>query len=363
MISFASVGPSAYWYLTRGTGTIALILLTLSVAFGVANVRRVRTDSMPRFVLDAVHRNVSLLAVSFVIVHIVTAVLDSFAPITLIDAVIPFASAYRPLWLGLGAVAFDLLLAVAITSLLRRRFGYRTWRVTHWAAYASWPVALLHGLGTGSDTKAGWMLAIVVACVVIVIAAVVSRVTAGWPRHVGMRASALGASALLPLGLLVWLPSGPLAKDWARRAGTPASLLGHHSSASASTTSQTHGGSTAASSGFTAPVSGTVQQGSGGGQAAVNISLEVSKQSLSRLALQLQGQPIDGGGLQMTSSSVSLGTASNPSEYRGAVTSLEGTDIQAHVHDGAGHSLVLTIRLQLSEESGAASGTVTAQPG
>ena len=145
MTTFAAAGPSAYWYLTRGTGTIALILLTLSVVFGVANIRRFHTPTMPRFVLDAAHRNVSLLAVAFVAVHILASVLDSFAPINLIDAVFPFVSAYRPLWLGLGTVAFDLLLAVAVTSVLRQRFGYRAWRLVHWAAYASWPVALLHG--------------------------------------------------------------------------------------------------------------------------------------------------------------------------------------------------------------------------
>ena len=226
MTAIAAVGPSAYWYLTRGTGTIALILLTLSVALGVANVRRFRTENVPRFVLDAVHRNVSLLAMAFLLVHIVTSLLDAFAPITLLDVVIPFGGTYRPLWLGLGAVAFDLMVAVVITSLLRRRFGYRTWRAVHWAAYASWPFALLHGLGTGSDTKAGWMLVIVAGCVIVMVVAVVSRAIAGWPHHPGARLAALSASALVPLGLLIWLPSGPLAAGWAAKAGTPASLLG-----------------------------------------------------------------------------------------------------------------------------------------
>ena len=127
----AAVGPSAYWYLTRGTGTIALILLTLSAALGVANIRRLRARSVPRFVIDAVHRNVSLLAMAFLVVHIVTSLLDGFAPIRVIDVIVPFAAAYRPLWLGFGAVAFDLLIAVLITSLLRRRFGYRAWRATY----------------------------------------------------------------------------------------------------------------------------------------------------------------------------------------------------------------------------------------
>jgi methionine sulfoxide reductase heme-binding subunit len=136
-----TTGAAAYWYLMRGTGIVALILLTLSVGLGVANVRRVRTRRMPRFVLDAVHRNTSLLAVVFVLVHIATALLDTDASLRLLDVVIPFGSTYRPLWVGLGAVSFDLLVAVVITSLLRRRLGYRAWRATHWAAYASSPGA------------------------------------------------------------------------------------------------------------------------------------------------------------------------------------------------------------------------------
>jgi len=167
-----------------GTGVVTLILLTLSVALGVADVRRVVTEAVPRFVFDAVHRNASLLAVVFVFVHIVTSLLDGFAPIRLLDVVIPFGSAYRPLWLGFGALAFDLLIAVALTSVFRRRLGYRAWRSTHWLAYASWPVAVVHGLGTGSDAKASWMLVLTGACVIVVVTAVVARATDGWPDHV-----------------------------------------------------------------------------------------------------------------------------------------------------------------------------------
>jgi len=371
MTSIAAIGPSAYWYLTRGTGTIALILLTLSVALGVANVRRLRTEHMPRFVLDAVHRNVSLLAMAFLLVHIVTSLLDGFAPIRLLDVVIPFRSAYRPLWLGFGAVAFDLLVAVVITSLLRRSFGYRAWRATHWAAYACWPVALLHGLGTGTDTKAGWMLVIVGGCVIVMIVAVVSRATAGWPDHAGARLAALAASALVPLGLLVWLPSGPLAAGWAKKAGTPASLLAAASASSSTPASGTgssgSGGSTGSSSSgspsFTAQASGTVQQGSlGDGLAGVDINLALTGQQLSTLVIHLRGQAIEGGGIQMTSSEVTLGTQSDPAQYRGQVTSLEGTNIAALLRDAGGNQLRLVAQLNIDPNSGAASGTVSVSP-
>src|SRR4029077_18087593 len=108
-------------------------------------------------------------------VHVATSVLDKFAPIKLIDAVIPFASSYRPLWLGLGALSFDLMVALVVTSLLRRRLGYRPWRAIHWIAYASWPVAVLHGLGTGSDVKSWWELGVTIACVAAVVIAALVR--------------------------------------------------------------------------------------------------------------------------------------------------------------------------------------------
>ena len=114
--------------------------------------------------IDSLHRSVSLLAMVFLVVHILTSVLDSFASISLVERVVPFTGSYRPLWLGLGAVAFDLLLAVAITSLLQGRIGYGAWRAVHWLAYASWPLALVHGLGTGSDVKSSWLLILSVLC-------------------------------------------------------------------------------------------------------------------------------------------------------------------------------------------------------
>lgn len=240
-ITIATAGPSAYWYLTRSTGAVALVLLTLALVLGVVDVRRWSTETWPRFVVDSLHRNVSLLALAFLGLHILTAVLDSFAPISLVNAVIPFTGSYRPFWLGLGALSFDLILAVIITSLLRRRMGHATWRATHWLTYASWPIALLHGFGTGSDVKSTWMLAISVGCLVAAMAAVLVRIAAGWPDQLARRGAALGGAGIFTLGLILWLPSGPLGKEWARRSGTPSSLLSHpasHSSASSTEASR-----------------------------------------------------------------------------------------------------------------------------
>ncbi len=230
----SSIGPSAYWYLTRATGVVALLLLTAAVALGVLDVNRYSSPRWPRFLLDALHRNVSLLSVVFLGLHVVTTALDSFAPISIVAAFVPFTSSYRPLWLGLGAIAFDLLLALVISSVMRRRLGFGAWRATHWLAYACWPIALLHSLGTGSDVKSGWMLLVSIACVLAVLAAVGVRALRGWPQNAKVRGAALGATVAFALFLVVWLPSGPLGSEWARRAGTPSSLLRHSSKAAAS---------------------------------------------------------------------------------------------------------------------------------
>src|SRR5579862_2501336 len=211
MLALTSTGAKALWYMTRGTGLVALVLLTASVLLGVLEVKRWSSTRWPRFVTAGLHRNVSLLSVMFLVVHIATAVVDGFAPIGWLDAVIPFRSPYRPLWLGLGAVATDLLIALVLTSLLRGRIGYRAWRAVHWTAYACWPVALVHGLGTGSDTKLGWVLALYLGSLLVVAAAVWWRLAEAWDGSGVRTAAALAstvASVVLPLASVAWCLAG-----------------------------------------------------------------------------------------------------------------------------------------------------------
>src|SRR6185437_1667927 len=178
------------WYLTRGSGLVCLVLLTASVVLGNATTARISAPRWPRFLIAALHRNVSLFVMVVLVFHIAVAVLDSYAPIGWLDALIPLKSSYRPL--GLGALSLDLLLAVIVTSLLRERLGYRRWRAVHWAAYASWLSAVFHGLGTGSDTKTPWVLVLTVVCVLAVVAALALRLVVGWPGHRRLRLSAAG---------------------------------------------------------------------------------------------------------------------------------------------------------------------------
>ncbi|MBV9040728.1 MAG: ferric reductase-like transmembrane domain-containing protein [Acidimicrobiia bacterium] len=163
------------WYLTRGSGIVSLVLLTASVVLGVSTAARWASAKWPRFITEGLHKNISLLSIVFLAVHIATAVLDGYVHIRWIDAVVPFTSTYRPFWLGLGALAFDMLLAVIVTSLLRVRIGHRIWRAVHWLAYGCWPIAVLHGLGAGSDNGQQWMLFIDLAAVAVVATAVFAR--------------------------------------------------------------------------------------------------------------------------------------------------------------------------------------------
>ena len=152
------------WYATRGAGAVSLVLLSAVVVLGLLARLRVESRGWPRFLTAAVHGDLALVTLVFLTLHIVTAIVDPFTHLGL-AALVPFGSYYRTFWLALGAIAFELMLAIVATSLLRHRIGQRTWRAVHWLAYASWPVAVLHGFGTGTDTLSAWMLAIDVVCI------------------------------------------------------------------------------------------------------------------------------------------------------------------------------------------------------
>jgi ferric reductase like protein len=352
-LPLAASGTAALWYLSRGSGAVSLILLSAAVVLGIVDERRWRSERWPRFALHGIHRWVSLFAVAFLAVHILSGVLDSFAPIRLLDAVLPFAGAYRPLWLGFGALAFDALLAVAITSLLKRRIGQRAWRAVHWLSYAAWPLAVVHGLGTGSDVRAGWLLAITAACVAAVWFAVLARVARvpGWPRF-----ASFGALAAVPLAALLWLPQGPLAKGWARRAGTPAPLLAVREVTPRPTVAADF------SPPFSGYLGGNVIQGedSSTGLSTVDLSMTISGGASGAADVRLEGTPLDGGGLSVQSSSVTVGPRTDPARYRGRVTSLDGTDVVAVVADAGGHNLRVHFRLALEGQN--VRGTLSVVP-
>jgi predicted ferric reductase len=151
------------------------VLLTATTALGLLTAGRVSTRRWPRFLVVGLHRNISLLALVFVVLHIGTTVVDSYTSIGLPDAVVPFLSGYHRFWLGLGAIASDLLIALSLTSALRQRIGHRLWRVVHWCGYLCWPIALAHGLGIGTDRSQAWVFYLAIGCGCAVVVAGAAR--------------------------------------------------------------------------------------------------------------------------------------------------------------------------------------------
>jgi methionine sulfoxide reductase heme-binding subunit len=191
-LSFSGPG---LWYATRATGLVTLLLLTAAVVLGILTAGRFAGTTWPRFLTIGLHRNISLLAVVFLGLHVGTTVVDTYTSISLTDAFVPFLSSYKTVWLGLGAIACDLFLALIITSLLRQRIGHRTWRVVHWCGYVCWPVALVHAAGIGTDKTRSWVFLLTIACVAAVAVAFAARVMSYWPERRGLRVAVVMAAA------------------------------------------------------------------------------------------------------------------------------------------------------------------------
>jgi len=328
------------------------------VTLGVATSLRLKAPHWPRFAIAGLHRNLTLLAVVFVALHVLTTVADGYAPIGLKDAFVPFLSPYRPVWLGLGAVAFDLLLALVLTSYLRSRIGVRAWRLAHWLAYATWPVALLHAAGTGSDARSGWLTILAAASLLAVAAAIFARV--GLARgSVGLRAGAGVAALVLPLALVVWYRSGPARPGWAARAGTPKPLIASRRLASSVSPPLAARRSSPPRS-FASTATGTIRRRtSDDGTVRIAIALRLHDAPGGALRIDLRGGASDAG-VSLRASGLSFVPATTRAVYFGSVTQLAGNAVAGTVRDRAGDRLGLHVDLTLDEAAGTATARIVA---
>jgi sulfoxide reductase heme-binding subunit YedZ len=175
-IAAAAAGSQGLWYVSRASGLTLLILFSVVMMLGVASRLGSAPRRWPRFVFPEVHRALALFSVAFLALHVLTAILDPFVTIGWAATVLPFASGYRTLAIGLGTLAVDLAGAVIITSLVRRRLGFRSWRAVHWLAYLAWPVAFVHSLTAGNDLGIWWVALIEWGCAAAVATAVLARI-------------------------------------------------------------------------------------------------------------------------------------------------------------------------------------------
>lgn len=209
------------WYIGRGSGITAYLLLTFSVVLGIALSRRWYSAHWPRMVVDELHRWLTTTFYIFVAIHVVTMLLDPFTHFRVIDVTVPFVSTYRPIWLSLGIIATELSIAAGASVWVRKWIGYRTWHVLHLMAYPIFFMSLLHAIGTGSDTKTSWATALYIGSFVLVAGATLWRLieVPAW------RTGVIATTLVVAIALVVWGLGGPYASGWAKAAGTPDKLL------------------------------------------------------------------------------------------------------------------------------------------
>lgn len=185
------------WYAARAAGVAAYVLLSASVALGLTLSGGRAGERWPRFALEELHRAASLLVGVFVALHVVTVAIDAYLRLSLVSILVPFASTWRPVWVGLGVVAAELLLALAVTNLLRDRIGRTRWRTLHYGSFAVWGAATAHGLVVGTDRTTPWLLALEAVSIAVVAWLLASRLRL--PAGPLLGAAAAGGAVCVPL--------------------------------------------------------------------------------------------------------------------------------------------------------------------
>ncbi len=150
----------AAWYAARAGGIVAFCLLSASVAVGFLLAGRKRF-TWPRFAVEELHRTLSLLTATFLVIHGGSLLLDRVVPFSLSQELVPFTSGYRPFAVGLGVLSAELLAGIGLTNALRRQIPHRLWRRAHYLTIVVWLGAVAHVLLVGTDRGETWLLALV----------------------------------------------------------------------------------------------------------------------------------------------------------------------------------------------------------
>ncbi len=343
------------WEAARAGGFVSYALLSGAVAIGLVLGARRQSPRWPRVVTNELHGYLSLLALVFVALHVLAVAVDPFTHFGLAEVLVPLASHYRPIWMGLGVVSLYLLLAVWASTKLRQRIGYGAWRRIHLLAFAIYAAATVHGLGTGSDTRTLWGIGIYLASVGTVGSLLVLRLLrpAGGARTTRPGLAALtGAATLL---VAIWAAAGPLAAHWGARAGgaRPTRVA---APVATPRPGVAHAVASRVDPPFAARFRGLVSVSSvnDAGRLTVRIDGALSGPTRDHLEILLHGVPLEDGGVAMERSRVLMGAQT--ALYQGEVTRLEGRRLIADVRSPR-QQLRLSIDLRLDRQ-GHALGTV-----
>jgi DMSO/TMAO reductase YedYZ heme-binding membrane subunit len=340
------------WDTARAGGFAAYILLTLAVTAGLILRNRWQSERWPRLITSELHGYLSLLSLVFIAVHVAALAVDPFTHFGLAEILLPFVSHYRSVWMGLGIVSLYLLLAVWLSTRLRTRIGPRLWRRIHLLAFLVYAAATIHGLGSGSDTKTTWAMAIYGVSVALVGGLTARRLLVPVAR--GDRSRPVGAvlTGLAVAGVAGWAFVGPLTTQWGKRTGTTravavATVLAAPSRASDAGVVQAP---------FVATFAGraTVSQANDVGLVTVRIHGALRGGTRDHLEILVHGAPLANGGVEMQASRVALG--STTALYTGRIVELNGMRLVAAVSSKS-ERLRLRISLRFTRD-GTAHGTV-----
>lgn len=170
------MSPQFWWFITRASGIVAWLVLTASVIWGIVLSTKAFPDQRRPVWLLAVHRWLGGLTLSFVAIHLVALLADSYVEFTVADLAIPYSTDWKPGAVALGVFGLWLLVVVELTSLAMRRLPRKFWRAVHLSSYVAFWLTAMHAAFAGSDRTSGLYQLTAAASIVAVAWALMYRV-------------------------------------------------------------------------------------------------------------------------------------------------------------------------------------------
>lgn len=140
------------WMVSRASGLVAFVLLSASVIFGLLISTKAADGVVSRPTVFSLHQFLSVVTLTLLGIHAGSLLFDGFLKLGPAAVLIPFASPYQPLWVGLGVISAWLAAIVTASFWMRARIGQKRWRKLHYASFGAYLLSLVHGVTAGTDT-------------------------------------------------------------------------------------------------------------------------------------------------------------------------------------------------------------------
>jgi predicted ferric reductase len=193
------------WITSRVTAFLAYFAITASVVYGLLLSTKLLDAVAHRPVSFALHQDLAAVGLGLAAIHGALLTLDQTIHFSVVDLLVPFASPYRPIAVGVGQLAFYIVALVTLTFYMRRRIGQRAWRLIHYLTFLAFIGSTAHGIAAGTDTSQPWAFWTYAGSAVIVVFLfayrVVISVAATRDRRVARQTGRTLAPTVAPLTL------------------------------------------------------------------------------------------------------------------------------------------------------------------